>query len=86
MEGSSGIGCKVSGQNGVTYARLDETYSESLGGSTQIPKTENWFGVEGSEFVAVYGNRSGRGVTPSTTFVQLRACMSLGRDPGMSLA
>ena len=38
MEVSAGIWCEVSVQNGATYARLDSTCSESLGGQRECRK------------------------------------------------
>ena len=83
--GSTGIWCKVSGQNRATYEQLDGTCSESFVGSTHMPKTENWLGG-GPEIVAIYGRRIRGEVTSPTTFVRLRSCVSSTRDSREYLA
>ena len=63
--------------------QLDGTCSESLGGSTQMPKMENWFGGGGPDFVALWRVHRRR-VTSLTNFVWLRLSVSPSRDPGES--
>ena len=55
-------------------------------GSTRIPKTENCVGGGSPEVVAVYRRRIGEGVASLTTFLRLKASVSLSRDHGESLA
>ena len=84
MEGSSGIWGGVLDANGVTCMQLDRDFSESLGGSTRIPKTENSSRGGNPEVVVIYKRRIGGVLRSLTTFVQLKSPVSLSRDPGES--
>ena len=68
------------------YMRIDGAYSESLGGSIRMPKTENWFRVGSPKVVAVYRWRIEGEVTSLTTLVWLKLYVSLSRDSRESLA